>query len=218
MNEESAKKVAAQLRKPEGEMGIEVGERMNTGNLYMNQYVIDVLRQGTIGNVLEIGMGNGFFIEEILDIDASIHYTGCDYSETMVAEATRMNQQFIDEDKVQFDLSAADKLPYADQIFDTVFTVNTIYFWDDSATELSEICRVLKPNGRFIIAVRPRHSMKDYPFVKYGFTMFSRDELAEVLTKNKLVVRDVVEKIEPEVEFNGHILKGEALIISAIPA
>lgn len=218
MNEESAKKVAAQLRKPEGEMGIEVGERMNTGNLYMNQYVIDVLKQDTIGNVLEIGMGNGFFIEEILDIDESIHYTGCDYSETMVDEATRMNLQFIDEGKVRFDLSAADELPYTDQLFDTVFTVNTIYFWDDPARELSEIRRVLKPGGRFIIAVRPKHSMKDYPFIKYGFTMFSRDELTDVLTGNQFVVKEVVEKIEPEIEVNGHILKGEVLIIAANPA
>lgn len=218
MNEESAKKVAAQLRKPEGEMGIEVGERMNTGNLYMNQYVIDILKTGTIGNVLEIGMGNGFFIKDILAIDDMINYSGCDYSETMIAEATKRNQQFIDKGEVKLDLAIAAKLPYTDHGFDTVFTVNTIYFWEDPGTELAEIHRILKPDGRFVIAVRPKHSMKDYPFVKYGFTIYSREELVNVLTESKFVVTDVQEKIEPGVEFNGHILKGEALIVSAKPA
>jgi ubiquinone/menaquinone biosynthesis C-methylase UbiE len=215
MNEETAKAVAAQLRKPDGVMGIEVGERMNTGNFYMNQYVIDLLKKETISNVLEIGMGNGIFVKEILGIDNAIRYTGSDYSETMIAEATKRNEYFIDEGRVRFDLCSASKLPYKENTFDTVFTVNTIYFWEKPEEELSEIRRVLKPGGRFIIAVRPKDSMKDYPFVKYGFAMFGRDELANVLNKNQFVVSEIVEKQEPEVEFGGQAVRGEALIMCA---
>lgn len=218
MNEETAKAVASQLRKPAGDMGIEVGLTMNTGNLYINQYVINILKSGSPGNVLEIGMGNGYFVKDILAIDSSVRYSGCDYSETMIEEATKMNRAFIDEGRVRFDLSTASSMPYADTTFDTVFTINTVYFWENPDKELAEIRRVLKPTGQFIIAIRPKHAMEKFPFVKHGFNMFSSEDLSEVLKKNQFNVTDILEQQEPEIEFKGQPLRGESLIITAVPA
>ena len=36
MNEEALKSIAAQLRQPHGEYAIQVGEKMNEGNLHIN--------------------------------------------------------------------------------------------------------------------------------------------------------------------------------------
>src|SRR6476619_7183860 len=68
--------LAGQLRQPEGSLGIKVGENMNKGNRLMN---------------LEIGIGNGFFVKDIIASAKDVRYTGCDFSETMIKEAKDLN-------------------------------------------------------------------------------------------------------------------------------
>ena len=46
-------------------------------------------------------------------------------------------------------------MPYADQCFDKILTMHTIYFWEDVTTHFKEIFRVLAPGGRFVIGFRP---------------------------------------------------------------
>ena len=73
--------IASQLRKPHGDQGAEVGKMMNKGNRLMNLAAIEQLNVEPKDNILEIGMGNGIFVRDILEKDSSILYTGCDFSE-----------------------------------------------------------------------------------------------------------------------------------------
>ena len=50
-------------------------------------------------------------------------------------------------------------LTFADEQFDTVVTVNTIYFWEDTVKGLKEIRRVLKSEGTFYSAVYSKQWM-----------------------------------------------------------
>ena len=59
--------IASQLRLPEGAIGKEVGANMNKGNRLMNLEAIKHLGISENDNILEIGMGNGFFVKDILD-------------------------------------------------------------------------------------------------------------------------------------------------------
>src|SRR5690606_36268358 len=95
MDEEQIKAIAAQLRKPEGEFGKQLGVRMNDSNQYINRNTITTVDPAPGDNILEIGMGNGFFVNEILSADQSIRYTGCDFSEIMVEEASRLNEASV---------------------------------------------------------------------------------------------------------------------------
>ena len=216
MNEETVQAIAAQLRQPGGEFGIQVGEKMNESNLHINLNTIDAVHPSANDRILEIGMGNGFFVKNIVAADLSIKYTGCDFSETMVHEARKLNQQFIENGQVQFEVAGADKLPFGDEIFNKIFTVNTIYFWDDAPLIFSEIRRVLKANGTLIIAIRPASIMQHYPFVKYGFRLFNREELAALLTSNGFRIISIVEKQEPDQEINGEKINVETLLACAV--
>ena len=60
--EENIKFIAEQLRKPSGEYASKIGEKMNESNFQMNIKTIESLVLEAQDNVLEIGMGNGFFI------------------------------------------------------------------------------------------------------------------------------------------------------------
>jgi cyclopropane fatty-acyl-phospholipid synthase-like methyltransferase len=87
--------IAAQLRKPEGDAGILMGERMNEGNCCINEHTIEALAATGNERILEIGMGNGFFVRQILKGEPGLHYTGCDFSPEMVQECERRNPESI---------------------------------------------------------------------------------------------------------------------------
>src|SRR5690349_11633365 len=91
-----SKTLACQLRHPEGELGIKVGENMNKGNRLMNVETIRQLQVADNDNILEIGMGNGFFVKDILGAAENVRYSGCDFSETMIKEASVLNKEFFE--------------------------------------------------------------------------------------------------------------------------
>src|SRR5690606_24770340 len=177
MTEEEFKIMAQQLRKPEGEDGLKVGKTMNLGNLQMNMQSIKELNTTTNEHILEIGMGNGFFVKDIIGSDQSIKYTGCDYSPVMIDEASNINKEFIKRGQAKFHLANAEELPFKNEVFDKILTVNTLYFWDDITRVFNEIKRVLKPKGELVITIRPKDEMANYPVTKYGFKTFNKPDL-----------------------------------------
>lgn len=206
--------MAGQLRKPEGDAGRKTGEMMNAGNKHINLWTIEMLDVKPNDQILEIGMGNGFFVKEILAA-GSLRYSGVDYSEDMVREAERINKQFVENGQASFVLGDAGKLPFPDASFNKAFTINTIYFWEDPKNILSEIKRVLTPDGILIVSFRPKSQMQNYPVVKYGFNLFTEEEVTELLLENGFVPLCSTEREEPDQVINGQTIKVESLMVMA---
>ncbi len=204
--------LAAQLCKPDGEYGKEVGEMMNKGNEHINLWAIDALKLQPNDTLLEIGMGNGFFVKEILAKDGSISYKGFDYSELMVNEALELNKESVEKQRAEFRAGSANKLPYADHSFSKILTVNTIYFWRNAKEELSEIRRVLKRDGSFVIAVRTKDAMKQLPFTEFGFVKYDKQQLETLLKENGFDIFETYQKNEPAITVNGHTMQMENII------
>ncbi|MBX2841181.1 MAG: class I SAM-dependent methyltransferase [Flammeovirgaceae bacterium] len=215
MDEQTLKIIAQQLRKPEGEHANAVGNKMNDGNKVINLQTIAAMGTKAHDYILEIGMGNGFFVKDLFKINKNITYSGCDYSAEMVAEAEKNNKNLIVQKKAEFILSNGENLPFEKEIFDQVMTINTLYFWENPKPYFEEIRRVLKEEGKLIIGIRPKSVMKGYPFVKYGFNMFSKEELIALLSQNKFEIEKVEENIEPDQENEGIKFKVENLIAVA---
>ncbi len=215
MDEQIQQEIAAQLRKPTGEDGIKTGIWMNSANVHINKDCLDVLQATSGDRILEIGMGNGFFVNSILSVDSSIHYMGCDFAEVMVKEAKRLNAEWITKGQANFILANNSALPFTNHLFNKVFTVNTLYFWDEETPVLNEIKRVLQPGGTLIIAFRPKRQMEHYPFTKYGFNLFSVEDACRLLERNGWVVKQVFENTEPNIEVNGELFTTENVVITA---
>lgn len=215
MHEEFLKEIASQLRQPHGEHANEVGERMNKGNELMNLSAINLLNAQPNDVILEIGMGNGFFVKDILALASAIHYIGCDFSEEMVKAAILHNQEFINSGQAKFFLASADSLPFESPSFNKIFTVNTLYFWENPPLILNEIKRVLKSEGQLLIAIRPKAIMEQYAFTQYGFTMYTKEELCDLLSDNGFRVTQIVEEQEPDQEINGATVPVASLIVCA---
>jgi ubiquinone/menaquinone biosynthesis C-methylase UbiE len=216
MTEEQLQGIASNLRRPQGEFGKDVGLKMNDGNRYINQYTIEALNPSPGDRILEIGMGNGYFVKDIISNAPDVSYTGADFSHTMVEEAERINATHIRNGNTRFILTDGESLPFENGTFNKLFTVNTLYFWEDTAKTLAEFKRVLIKGGLLIIAIRPKSNMINLPFVKYGFNTFTREEVENMLSINGFMVTAHIERTEPAQQINGWTTPMETLIVKAV--
>lgn len=109
-------------------------------------------------------------------------------------EAKRLNDEF--KDQAEFVLYEGTKLPFEDQTFDKIFTVNTAYFWKQPVDYLNEIYRVLKDSGTFVLTFGQRDFMETLPFTQYDFKLYNSDEMEETVSKSHFKRMKISEKEE----------------------
>lgn len=217
MDETTAKSVAAQLRKPSGEWAVQIASFMSKGNSLLIDRTIKEVAAANHDDILEIGMGDGNFVKNLFFTADSIRYTGYDYSAEMVELSTTNNEKYVAVGMAKFVHGNANRMPFADNEFDKIFTINTVYFWDDIAAITSEIKRVLKPDGKLVLGLRPERLMKTYPMTKYGFRLYSAESIKQLMEVSGFVVTSLLEEDEPPQEVDGEILQLSSLIVSASP-
>lgn len=181
MDEDQIQFIAAQLRKPSGEQGVSTGEKMFENNGSMIRKAIDLLPVKEGDKVIELGYGNGAHLDYLFQKAEDLSYLGVDISDTMQKAAISKNQEKVKAGVAEFLLGDGIKIPAADAQADLIFTVNTIYFWEDHQAVLQEMLRVLKPGASLCIALASRNFMEKLPFTKYGFRMFHPEEAAALL-------------------------------------
>lgn len=99
---------------------------------------------GARGRVLEIGVGVGANWRYLRD---DVDYSGIEPDPYMLRRAKHHRK----EAQRNLDLveAPAERLPFADRTFDTVFTTLTLCSVSDLQESLAEVSRVLKPGGEF---------------------------------------------------------------------
>lgn len=207
--------MARQLSHPEGEGGIEAAERMNIANDNMTRCAVNSLDIKNSEKILEIGPGNARHLHYILQRAESVFYYGIDISDTMVAEAKNINSEFVDRGNTFFELTDGKIIPYPDAFFDKVFTVNTVYFWESPVEYLLEIKRILKPGGLFALAFAERDFMEKLPFTKYGFMLYNRQEVKQLLSEAGFSNLGVIQETENIISNSGNYTERSFLIITA---
>jgi len=195
--DEELQELASQLRCPNGIKGVEVSDLMNETNISMTVHSIGRLNLLDNGNVLELGHGNCSHLPYLLQQKNNLIYHGLDISELMNKEAKRINQQFVDRQQATFYLYDGLNIPFTDNYFDRVFTVNTIYFWADPKFLISELYRVIKPKGILNITFGQQNYMKQQPLTQFGFTLYDNEKIEQLIdtTHFKIVGSDTQTEI-----------------------
>jgi len=194
MEPKDLKILAQNLANPQGEKGIEIGEMMNATNIGMTLESIHALMIEDNEHILEIGHGNAGHLKSLLKLAKNIKYTGVDISETMHNEAKKLNIEF--KDQAEFVLYEGEKCPFEEEVFDKIFTVNTVYFWNKPVEYLNEIYRVLKDNGTVILTFGQKDFMQTLPFTAYNFKLYTNDEMEELISKSHFKRMKISEKEE----------------------
>ena len=137
-------------RKPEGELGRELLNRMNKSHETLAQWGVSHLNIEKDVTILDIGCGGGVNVERFLKMTDEKVY-GLDYSEISVEESTNLNKLAIEEGRCEIIQGSVSELPFEDNKFDIVTGFETVYFWPDFVNDLKEVHRTLKDDGIIFI-------------------------------------------------------------------
>ena len=212
---ENPKFIAQQLRKPSGDFARTIAEKMGTGNRPLYDLTLDFMEIVSHDTILEIGFGNGEHFSELMAKADNLKVIGIDYSAEMTDLASSNNRDLIETGRLKLFTGSSDKLPFGENTFDVVFCNMVIYFWDDPTEHLSEIKRVLKPDGIFYTGMRSRNRMLQFPFTKYGFNLYKVDEWKSILGLNGFQVVEEIQKTDPAFDEFGDDIQLESVCIAA---
>lgn len=191
--------ISKQLKEPKGYLGLYIGYWMNKLNEGMYQMVFDHLDTTNSKSILELGIGNGKFLFEIAKKNQTIHFSGIDISKTLLRKAKKNNSEFIKNGQVNILYGNVNAIPYADSSFDSIYSTNTIYFWENPAAVLEEIKRVLKPNGKLLLALNTHHDMTLNQYDSKFFTFYSEEKVIALLEGNGFrIIGSYYKKFERE--------------------
>jgi ubiquinone/menaquinone biosynthesis C-methylase UbiE len=102
--------------------------------------------------ILEIGTTNGVVATQIASALKRSHVTGIDPSPPLIDMAREAMAEGNLADRLAFEISGAENLPYEDNAFDLVLSLGALRYVADVAGALREIERVLSPRGRFMVS------------------------------------------------------------------
>jgi ubiquinone/menaquinone biosynthesis C-methylase UbiE len=100
--------------------------------------------EGFAGSLLEVPVGTGVLTMPVYATLPQADITCLDYSPDMMAAAKRRAP-----DNVRFVQGDVGKLPFADNTFDIVLSMNGFHAFPDKEAAYRETFRVLKPGGTF---------------------------------------------------------------------
>lgn len=137
-------------RKPEGFIGRLILKGMNCGHKPVADWAMSHLQWQPQWQILDIGCGGGANIARMLKRCPQGKVYGLDYSAVSVVSASRKNKKWLGE-RCFVEQGNVEKQPYRSGQFDVVTAFETIYFWQNVPRALSEVGRVLKAGGLFMI-------------------------------------------------------------------
>lgn len=171
--------IGSQFGNPRGFVGKVCCVIMNVINnaMYKNTVALMDVRPGE--KVLDIGYGNGYLLQLLYKKTKADLY-GIDISQDMMDQATRRNATAASNGHLHLQVGDCCSLPFENDSFSAVSSINTIYFWPDTVKGLSEIHRVLKPGAAFYNVVYTKEWLDKLSYTKKGFKKFESEQLKDL--------------------------------------
>ena len=178
------KKFVNQTRKPEGFLGKMMVSGMNSGHAKLADWGMAHLKGITPSNIAELGCGGGRNTAELLKRYPQAKVTALDYSALSVEKTKEYNKDRMSEGRCSVIQGNVAELPFEDGTFDLATAFETVYFWPGLEQCFSEVCRILKPGGTFMICNESdgtdETSLK-YEKIIEGMKCYTIDELSSAL-------------------------------------
>jgi len=147
--------------------------------------------------VLEVSVGTG---ANVRYLPSDVEFFGLDLSWGMLKRCRRNLQRWKRD--AFLCQGEAERLPFRDASFDSVFHVGGINFFDDRARAIREMIRVARPGTQIVIADETEQAVRTIyermPFVRRFFK--SRDSEVRLPTD---LVPDGMQEVHSETVFNG---------------
>ncbi len=173
-------------RKPVGFGGTIMVRLMNICHSPIASWGFSKLSMRNNLNILDIGCGGGANIATWLRKSKNSHVTGLDYSEVSVDESSKKNKWAIKRNRCKILRGNVAEMPFSDNTFDCVSAFETIYFWPGLEECFTEVNRVLKHGGIFMVcngSDGENESDEKWVNIIEGMSVYNEDQLHSALEK-----------------------------------
>jgi SAM-dependent methyltransferase len=187
------KYVGANFANPAGIGGNISTKIMNIMNQEQYKVVLDNIRLEQNNCILDIGFGNGYLIKKLIGENIPIKICGIDISKDMLRKVELENIKNVQNGTLYLRMENINKTSFENNLFDKIYTVNTIYFWPELNKCFSEIKRVLKPDGIFLNVIYTRKYLDKIVYTKYGFNKYTVDDIKNLTENNGMSIIEIIE-------------------------
>lgn len=154
------------------------------GNAELNAFVRELVDPQANDHILEIGFGTGRLLHELATAVKDGKVEGVDFSEAMVLRAQKNNAPLVADGRVSFRQGDFDDMVWPDDSFDTVCSVNTIYFWKNPLDTAQKIRRLLKAGGKLVLGFGDKAELGRKPLSADVFNLYSSEEVLFLLRQS----------------------------------
>src|SRR6185312_16594908 len=139
------------------------GEKMERHHLDITEKTIRLMDLRAGERVLDLGCGAGWatrlLARLVSDGPAGFgQVVGLDVSDEMIRRARAASREF---ENVMYVWGSAQQIPWEENFFDKVLSVESFYYYPDQERALAELFRVMAPHGRLFILI---NLYKDNPY------------------------------------------------------
>ena len=130
------------------------GEEMENHHISITQQTLALMNLTPGDRVLDLGCGAGWATRLIAPAVASEHQPGqvigVDVSDEMIRRARAASK---DHENVMFVVGSAEEIPWDENFFTKVLSVESFYYYPDQERALAELFRVMAPKGELYILI-----------------------------------------------------------------
>lgn len=173
-------RIFANFGKPTGVIGKLILKGMNISHSAISRWGLSLLTLSVTDKVLDIGCGGGANIARLLRLCPKGYVAGIDISEESVKASRKRNKTALGAhcDIVRANVS---DMPFDNNTFDAVTAFETVYFWEDLSKCFSEVNRVLKKDGVFMIVCAADDTSSVWSSIIDDMTIYGNQELKKYL-------------------------------------
>jgi len=139
------------------------GEKMERHHLNITEKTIRLMDLRPGERVLDLGCGSGWATRLLARLvsdgpEGFGQVVGLDVSDEMIRQARAASKDF---ENILYVWGSAQQIPWEENFFDKVLSVESFYYYPDQDRALAELFRVLAPSGRMFILI---NLYKDNPY------------------------------------------------------
>lgn len=130
------------------------GEEMERHHISITQQTLDLMKLKPGDKVLDLGCGAGWatrlLARAVADPERPGQVVGVDVSDEMIRRARAASNDY---DNLMFVVGSAEQIPWEENYFDKVLSVESFYYYADQDRALAELFRVMAPLGELFILI-----------------------------------------------------------------
>jgi len=165
------------------------GEEMEAHHISITEQTLAMMGLKPGERVLDLGCGTGWtsrmMAKAVANGDQPGQVVGLDVADEMIRRARAGS---VDHDNVMFVVGSALEIPWEENHFDKVLSVESFYYYADQDRALAELFRVLAPKGELYILInlyRDNHySLRWVEELKIPVQVRSQQEYVEMLKRH----------------------------------